>query len=105
MITTTGGGDTESPDRRALLIRFIEEVWNQGDVDAAARYIAPRYTVQHDPGAVPGRHWPGLPHMVQHLGYRGSLATGQDLDLLPWFQGARGHTAPEHASALACVCG
>src|SRR6478609_3208467 len=50
MITTTGGGDTESPDRRALLIRFIEEVWNQGDVDAAARYIAPRYTVQHDPG-------------------------------------------------------
>lgn len=33
-----------------LLIRFIEEVWNAGAVEAADRYIAPAYTIHHDPG-------------------------------------------------------
>ena len=33
-----------------LLIRFIEEVWNAGVVDAADKYIAPTYTIHHDPG-------------------------------------------------------
>jgi predicted ester cyclase len=37
-------------DRKALVARFIEEVWNRGDVGAAADYLAPRYTVRHDPG-------------------------------------------------------
>ena len=37
-------------DNKTLLIRFIEEVWNQGDVGAADRYIAPQYTIHHDPG-------------------------------------------------------
>lgn len=37
-------------DRKALLTWFIEEVWNQGDIDAADRYVAPLYAVQHDPG-------------------------------------------------------
>lgn len=30
--------------------RFIEAVWNQGDSEAADRYLAPRYTIHHDPG-------------------------------------------------------
>ena len=37
-------------DHKTLLRQFIEEVWNNGDVDACDRYIAERYTVRHDPG-------------------------------------------------------
>jgi steroid delta-isomerase-like uncharacterized protein len=33
-----------------LLRHFIAEVWNAGDVDASDRYIAPKYTIRHDPG-------------------------------------------------------
>lgn len=33
-----------------LLTNFIEEVWNSGHVDAADKYIAPRYKIHHDPG-------------------------------------------------------
>ena len=35
---------------KELLESFIVEVWNNGDADAAARYLAPRYTIYHDPG-------------------------------------------------------
>jgi predicted ester cyclase len=56
-MTTATGGASDRPDRRALLIRFIDEVWNQGHVEAAGRYIAPLYTVQHDPGDP----WDGRP--------------------------------------------
>ena len=37
-------------DNESRLRGFIEDVWNRGDVEAAARYIAPRYTIRHDPG-------------------------------------------------------
>src|SRR6476620_1652729 len=50
MATGAEGGASNERDRRALLARFIDEVWNRGDVDAAVRYIAAQYTVQHDPG-------------------------------------------------------
>lgn len=30
--------------------KLIEKVWNQGDADAAAEFIAPTYTIHHDPG-------------------------------------------------------
>jgi steroid delta-isomerase-like uncharacterized protein len=33
-----------------VLARFIQEIWNEGNVDAADRYIAQSYTVHHDPG-------------------------------------------------------
>lgn len=33
-----------------ILTRFLWEVWNQGDIDAADRYLAPKYTIHHDPG-------------------------------------------------------
>jgi len=33
-----------------VLESFIREVWNDGDADAAGRYLAPRYTIHHDPG-------------------------------------------------------
>lgn len=50
MATGAEGGASNERDRRALLTRFIDEVWNGGDVDAAGRYIAAQYTVRHDPG-------------------------------------------------------
>jgi steroid delta-isomerase-like uncharacterized protein len=35
---------------KGILTAFIEEVWNAGDIDASAKYIAPKYTIHHDPG-------------------------------------------------------
>lgn len=37
-------------DRKDILLGFLQEVWNAGRVECAADYIAPRYTVHHDPG-------------------------------------------------------
>jgi steroid delta-isomerase-like uncharacterized protein len=34
----------------ALLTRFLEEVWNAGHVEASEKYLAPKYTIHHDPG-------------------------------------------------------
>jgi steroid delta-isomerase-like uncharacterized protein len=36
--------------RKDILRNFIAEVWNAGDVEACDRYLAPRYTIHHDPG-------------------------------------------------------
>lgn len=35
---------------KELLSRFIQEVWNRGDIEAANKYVAPIYTIHHDPG-------------------------------------------------------
>ncbi len=40
----------ESNKERLIITRFIEEVWSQGNVDAADDYLAPHYTLHHDPG-------------------------------------------------------
>lgn len=37
-------------DRKDLLLGFLREVWNEGRVECAADFIAPRYTIHHDPG-------------------------------------------------------
>jgi steroid delta-isomerase-like uncharacterized protein len=50
MATGSDCGAASGCDRKALLIRFIEEVWNRGDLDAAGGYVAARYSVRHDPG-------------------------------------------------------
>ena len=34
----------------ALLRAFIDDVWNEGRVDAVERYVAAQYTIHHDPG-------------------------------------------------------
>lgn len=36
--------------RAERLREFIERVWNQGDAGAAEDYLAPAYTIHHDPG-------------------------------------------------------
>ncbi|MCB1500595.1 MAG: ester cyclase [Bauldia sp.] len=37
-------------DLKRRLEGFIREVWDQGDVEATGRYLAPLYTIHHDPG-------------------------------------------------------
>ena len=34
----------------ALVRELLDLVWNEGDLDAAERYVADGYTVRHDPG-------------------------------------------------------
>ena len=36
--------------RNAALERFIREVWDLGDADAADHHLANGYTIHHDPG-------------------------------------------------------
>ena len=35
---------------KVILTNFIEEVWNAGNIEASDKYIAPKYTIHHDPG-------------------------------------------------------
>ena len=37
-------------DNEHLLRQFLAAVWNAGDIDASDRFIAPAYTIHHDPG-------------------------------------------------------
>jgi steroid delta-isomerase-like uncharacterized protein len=37
-------------NKKRMLENFISEVWSEGNVDAAERYIAQSYTIHHDPG-------------------------------------------------------
>jgi predicted ester cyclase len=40
----------EGQARKHRLARFIREVWDEGSEAAAERYVAPAYTIHHDPG-------------------------------------------------------
>ncbi|RME97456.1 MAG: hypothetical protein D6768_19620 [Chloroflexi bacterium] len=37
-------------DNQAILIHFIEQIWNQGNFDDVESVVAPRYTIHRDPG-------------------------------------------------------
>ncbi|MBI1404948.1 MAG: DUF4440 domain-containing protein [Caulobacter sp.] len=39
-----------TPDHKTRLAAFLEQVWNLGDEDAVAAFVADRYTLRHDPG-------------------------------------------------------
>lgn len=41
---------TSHERRKELLARFLDEVWSQGRIEHADRYVAPHYTLRHDPG-------------------------------------------------------
>lgn len=41
---------TITSPRKQILVDFFREVWNAGDVDACPTYLAPSYTIHHDPG-------------------------------------------------------
>lgn len=38
------------PNAKEILTRFIQEVWSEGNIEASDKYIAPHYTIHHDPG-------------------------------------------------------
>lgn len=41
----------DDPNRKKeILNQFIEEVWNEGSIDAVDKYLAAQYTIHHDPG-------------------------------------------------------
>jgi len=37
-------------DPKELLTQFTREVWSEGNIEASDKYIAPKYTIHHDPG-------------------------------------------------------
>jgi steroid delta-isomerase-like uncharacterized protein len=37
-------------NKKRMLENFIKEIWTDGNVDAAEKYIAESYTIYHDPG-------------------------------------------------------
>ena len=41
---------SDAEANKALLNRFLAEVWNAGNIEAAGRYVAPKYKIHHDPG-------------------------------------------------------
>lgn len=41
---------SNSSNAKEILTQFTREVWNEGDIEASDKYIAPRYTIHHDPG-------------------------------------------------------
>jgi steroid delta-isomerase-like uncharacterized protein len=36
--------------KKEILAAFIQEVWNEGSLAAADKYLAAQYTIHHDPG-------------------------------------------------------
>lgn len=49
--------------RKSRLAEFMEAVWNKGDAAAVGAYVAPAYTIRHDPGDP----WDG--QTLDHAGY------------------------------------
>lgn len=37
-------------ERKQLIEQFFRDVWNAGDATACENYLAPAYTIHHDPG-------------------------------------------------------
>jgi predicted ester cyclase len=37
-------------ENKDLLTQFLEEIWNAGNIEASDKYVAPKYTIHHDPG-------------------------------------------------------
>lgn len=48
---------------KPILEAFIQDVWNRGDASCVGRYVAPAYTIHHDPGDP----WEG--QVLCHEGY------------------------------------
>lgn len=39
-----------SSNAKEILTSFTREVWSEGNIEASDKFIAPRYTIHHDPG-------------------------------------------------------
>lgn len=58
-------------DNAQLLVKFMEEVWNTGDVAAVDRFLAERYTIHSDPGDP----WDG--QTLSREGFKNRLTTSR----------------------------
>jgi steroid delta-isomerase-like uncharacterized protein len=36
--------------KKEILTQFLRDVWSEGDIEAADKYVAPSYVIHHDPG-------------------------------------------------------
>jgi steroid delta-isomerase-like uncharacterized protein len=41
---------TQANQQKEILRQFIQDIWNDGNIEAANKYVAPRYVIHHDPG-------------------------------------------------------
>ena len=41
---------TDTQRRKDMLTDFVRQVWSEGRLDCADQYLAPQYTIHHDPG-------------------------------------------------------
>ncbi|WP_067736963.1 ester cyclase [Novosphingobium naphthalenivorans] len=57
--------------RQTRLAEFIERVWNRGESAAVPEYLAPLYTIRHDPGDP----WEG--RSLDHAGFIERLETSR----------------------------
>ena len=57
--------------RQTRLADFIERVWNRGESAAVPEFLAPLYTIRHDPGDP----WEG--RSLDHAGFIGRLETSR----------------------------
>lgn len=37
-------------NKRSILSKFMDQVWNNGALDMVEQFVAPQYTIKHDPG-------------------------------------------------------
>ena len=76
--------------RARILGEFLDRVWSSGEVDACDRFLAPHYTIFHDPGDP----WDGLTLDVSGFKERVRLSRkpfpDQRFDTRSWFESADG---------------
>ena len=51
LIPALGAMETSSvTEQKERLRQFLREIWSEGNIGAADKYVAPRYVIHHDPG-------------------------------------------------------
>ena len=41
---------SDQHQQKETLRQFLREIWSEGNIEAADKYVAPRYVIHHDPG-------------------------------------------------------
>lgn len=88
MSTSAQATESDTEANKALVLAFIEEVFNEGNVEAAGDYAAPEY-IQNTPGAESGlaalqggvsmfhAAFPDIRYTVTHIGAEGDLVAAR----------------------------
>jgi|GEM_PF-2351323 len=40
----------EANQQKEILRQFLRDVWSEGNIEVANKFVAPRYIIHHDPG-------------------------------------------------------